>query len=95
MPSLYTSLLAHAKGARTLAPKEQRAPVPKETESPSPQEYAKHISNHYAGVLDELVALGPPTRSIAVVGTGIPTRCTGTWNRQVGRSARHGSTGTL
>jgi monoamine oxidase len=75
MPNLYTSLLAHVSGIHTLAPKEQRAPVPHETESLSPQQYTDHVSAHYAGVLDELLAVGPPTRSIGIIGAGLAGLC--------------------
>lgn len=71
MPTLYTSLLAHSQGNRTLAPERQRAPVPRETEELSPHRYSEHIATHYAGLLDELVGVALPARSIGIIGAGL------------------------
>jgi monoamine oxidase len=71
MPTLYTSLLARSRGTQTLAPREQRPPVPKETQTLSLEQYTEHVSADYADAFSQLVAVAPPTRSIAVVGAGL------------------------
>src|SRR6267143_2939740 len=71
MPTLYTSLLARQRGTGTLAPKLQRPSIPKHIESRSQEGHNELVFDAHKGVLEEIVSIERPTRSVGVIGAGL------------------------
>src|SRR5580700_364701 len=76
MPTLYTSLIARqTPKLRTLAPKQQRAPIPVALLGKSLPALQEVVADEHAGRFAEIVKLQEATKSIAVIGAGLAGLC--------------------
>lgn len=72
MPTLYTSLIARQNPKlKTLAPKQQRAPIAPEHAAQSVPSLQSTVADEHVGQFAEIVRLQENAKSIAVVGAGL------------------------
>jgi hypothetical protein len=72
MPTLYTSLIARQNPKlKTLAPKQQRAPIAPEHAAKSLPRLQAMVADEHVGQFAEVVRLQETAKSIAVIGAGL------------------------